>query len=162
MRRASSSSSRGPSSGSSITRSPTRLVSAAQMLPSSSNAGGAMSEFFVRGIGAVSPAGWGIAPLREAIRAGAPVAHKALPRPGQEKPLAIRQVPPPPSRPAFLAHARLRRTSPISHHVVAAALEALGDDTAKITDGSLRVGIIVCVMSGCVNYSRRFYDEVLR
>ena len=121
-----------------------------------------MSELYVRGIGAVSSAGWGIAPLRDAIRAAAPIPHKDLSRPGHEKPLAVRQVPPPPSRPAFLAHARLRRTSPISHYVVAAALEALGDDTAKISTGSLQVGIVVCAMTGCVNYSRRFYDETLR
>ena len=121
-----------------------------------------MSEPYVRGIGAVSPAGWGIAPLRDAIRAAVPIAHKDLPRPGREKALAVRPVPPPPSRPAFLAHARLRRTSPISHYVVAAASEALGDDTTKISAGSLRVGIVVCAMTGCVNYSRRFYDETLR
>jgi 3-oxoacyl-(acyl-carrier-protein) synthase len=119
-----------------------------------------MSDIFVQGIGAVSPAGWGVAPLRDAIRAAAPLGHKDLPRPGWQRPLPVRQVPPPASRPSFLAHARLRRTSPISHHVVAAALEALGADASKIN--SLRVGIIVCVMSGCVNYSRRFYDEVLR
>jgi len=119
-----------------------------------------MNEIFIHGIGAVSPAGWGIAPLRDALRAGVPLAHKDLPRPGWQKPLGVRQVPAPLSRPAFLAHARLRRTSPISHYVVAAALQALGDDASNL--GPLRVGIIVCVMSGCVNYSRRFYDEVLR
>ena len=119
-----------------------------------------MSDISVQGIGAVSPAGWGVAPLRHAIDAAIPLGHKDLPRPGWQKPLPVRQVPPPGSRPSFLAHARLRRTSPISHHVVAAALEALGDDGPKVN--SLRVGIIVCVMSGCVNYSRRFYDEVLR
>jgi 3-oxoacyl-(acyl-carrier-protein) synthase len=121
-----------------------------------------MSELYVRGIGAVSPAGWGVAPLCNTIRAGVPIPHKGLPRPGRERPLAVRQVPPPTSRLAFLAHARLRRTSPISHYVVAAALEALGDDTTKINAGSLRLGVVVCAMTGCVNYSRRFYDETLR
>jgi hypothetical protein len=121
-----------------------------------------MSDLYVRGIGAVSPAGWGIAPLCGTIRAGAPIPHQELPRPGQEERLSVRKVPPPASRPAFLAHARLRRTSPISHYVVAAALEAIGDDTARISAGSLRVGVVVCAMTGCVNYSRRFYDETLR
>ena len=121
-----------------------------------------MSELYVRGIGAISPAGWGVAPLRDAIRAGVSIPHRELSRPGQEKPLAIRKVPPPSLRPAFLAHARLRRTSPISQYVVAAALEALGDDTSKVNEGSLRVGVVVCAMSGCVNYSHRFYDETLR
>jgi 3-oxoacyl-(acyl-carrier-protein) synthase len=45
---------------------------------------------------------------------------------------------------------------------VAAALEALGEDAAKIACSSQRTGIVMCVMSGCVNYSRRFYDETLR
>lgn len=121
-----------------------------------------MTDVFVEGIGAVSPAGWGVAPLRSALHAGVPLPCKDLPRPGWPKPLRVRQVPAPASRPSFLAHARLRRTSAVSHYVVAAALEALGEDARKISAGSLRVGIIVCAMSGCVNYSRRFYDEVLR
>jgi hypothetical protein len=60
-----------------------------------------------------------------------------------------------------MAHARLRRTSPITQYAVAAALEALGDDAASVNNGLLRLGIILCVMSGCVNYSRRFYDETV-
>src|SRR6185503_7018328 len=77
-------------------------------------------------------------------------------------PLHVRQVPPANPRPAFLAHARLRRTSPIAHYAVAAALEALGPDATKVTSGALRLGIIYCSLTGCVNYSRRFYDEVLK
>jgi 3-oxoacyl-(acyl-carrier-protein) synthase len=64
-------------------------------------------------------------------------------------------------RPAFLAHARLRRTSPIAHYAVSAALEALGGEAAKVSSGELRLGIIYCALTGCVNYSRRFYGEVL-
>jgi 3-oxoacyl-(acyl-carrier-protein) synthase len=90
------------------------------------------------------------------------VPAKGLARPGWEKPLMIRQVPPPQPRQDFLSHPRLRRASAITHHVVAAALEALGADAAAASTGALRLGIVLCVMSGCVNYSRRFYDEVLR
>ena len=61
-----------------------------------------------------------------------------------------------------MTHARLRRTSPISQYVVAAALEALGADSVLVTEGRMRLGVVLCVMSGCVNYSRRFYDEALR
>ena len=57
---------------------------------------------------------------------------------------------------------RLRRASPITHYIVAAALEALGDDATAVAAGKLRLGIVLCVMSGCVNYSRRYYDEALR
>jgi 3-oxoacyl-(acyl-carrier-protein) synthase len=45
---------------------------------------------------------------------------------------------------------------------VSAALEALGDDAAKVTAGTVRLGIAYCALTGCVNYSRRFYDEVLK
>jgi hypothetical protein len=121
-----------------------------------------MSRVFVNGLGAVSPAGWGITALRDAVAKGTALPTKALTRPGWEKPLAIRQVPPANPRPAFLAHPRLRRTSPISQYVVGAALEALGADAGLVSEGKLRLGLILCVMCGCVNYSRRFYDEALR
>lgn len=120
-----------------------------------------MSRIFVRGVGAVSPAGWGVEPLCQAVEQRKQLAVKELDRPGWKRSLRVRTVPPDP-RPAFLSHARLRRSSPISQYAVAAALEALGADVAKVNDGSLRLGIVCCVMSGCVNYSRRFYDEVLR
>lgn len=116
----------------------------------------------VRGIGAVSPAGWGMEAFRNALNDGDSIAAKSLVRPGWENGLHVRQVPAPATRPAFLAHARLRRTSPIAQYAVAAALEALGSDVTKINAGELRLGLVYCAMSGCVNYSRRFYEEVLR
>ena len=118
-------------------------------------------NIFIHGIGAVSPAGWGTQALLDAMTSGTPIPTKELPRPARP-PLHVRTVPAPATRPPWLAHARLRRTSPITQYAVAAALEALGPDAARVTDGSLRLGIIMCVMSGCVNYSRRFYDEALR
>jgi 3-oxoacyl-(acyl-carrier-protein) synthase len=121
-----------------------------------------VTRVFVHGCGAVSPAGWGIAPLRDALNGAVTVPLKPLARPGWEKPLRVRQVPAPEPRPAFFAHGRLRRASPITQYVVAAALEALGGDAPAVAQGTLRLGIVSCVMSGCVNYSRRFYDETLR
>ena len=118
-------------------------------------------NIFVCGTGAVSPAGWGTQSLLNAVMNGTPLPTKELPRPGRP-PLNARTVPAPLVRPPWLAHARLRRTSPITQYAVASALEALGPDAARVTDGSLRLGIVMCVMSGCVNYSRRFYDEALR
>ena len=109
----------------------------------------------VGGIGAVSPAGWGVKALREAIWNNEPCPLQSLARPGAEKPLRVRQVPPPAERPPFFLHPRLRRSSAITRFVVAAGLEALGKQEAP------RLGIVTCVMSGCVNYSRRFYHEVL-
>ena len=117
---------------------------------------------FVHGTGVISPAGWGIAPFRETLSAGTALPKKPLTRPGVPEPLQVRAVPPPSPRPQFLAHPRLRRTSPIAQYVVAAALEALGPDVAKVSSGEVSLGIVVCVMSACVNYSRRFYDEALK
>src|ERR1051325_2979815 len=118
-----------------------------------------MSSISVCGEGAVSPAGWDVTSLREALALGQPLPTKELARPGITRPLRIRGVPSASPRPAFSSHTRLRRTSPIAHYAVGAALEALGPDATKLGDGSFRLGIVLCVMSGCVNYSRRFYDE---
>jgi hypothetical protein len=119
------------------------------------------AQIYVQGIGAVSPAGWGVPAFREALERREAMALKDLLRPGWDNPLRVRQTPPAAPRPAFMAHARLRRTSPIAQFVVGAALEALGDDAPNVAQG-LRLGIVYCAMSGCVNYSRRFYDEVLK
>lgn len=121
-----------------------------------------MNRIFVCGLGAVSPAGWGVEKLREALDKGEPIATQTLARPGWEKPLHVRAAPSSETRPAFFAHPRLRRAGVITQHTVAAALEALGEDAAQVQSGKLRLGIIVCTMAGSVAYSRRFYEEVLR
>jgi hypothetical protein len=121
-----------------------------------------MSRVFIHGIGAVSPAGWGVPALRAALAANKPLPATPLARPGCEKAFSVRPSPPPPVRPAFFAHPRLRRTSSIAQHIIAAALEALGDDAARVQAGSLRLGIVVCLMAGCVTYSRRFCEEMFR
>jgi hypothetical protein len=116
-----------------------------------------VNRVFVCGLGAVSPAGWGVAPLYSALVRGEPIPAQTLTRPGWEKP-----VPPPETRPAFFMHPRLRRAGVITQHAVAAALEALGDDAMRIQSGTMRLGIVVCTLAGSVAYSRRFYEEVLR
>lgn len=121
----------------------------------------AQQNIFVCGTGAVSPAGWNVAAFRDALNHGGPIPTKELQRPGNLI-SRVRQVPPPSPRPPFMAHPRLRRTSPIAHYAVSAALEAVGEDAAKVSSGALRLGIIFCALTGCVNYSRRFYDEVLK
>lgn len=120
-----------------------------------------MSRVFVCGLGAVSPAGWTVAAMRGALEKGAPLPIQPLERPGWTKPLSSRLVPNPAERLAFLSHPRLRRTSPVTHYAAAAALEAV----AGVRPGagsSHRLGVVVCLQSGCVNYSYRFFDEVLR
>jgi hypothetical protein len=117
---------------------------------------------FVDGIGAVSPAGWGVAALRAALEKNLPLPVQPLARPGWEKPLFVRPVPPPASRPASFAHPRLRRAGSITQFTMAAALEALGETVSLVQSGAMRLGIIVGMMAGCVNYSRRFYEEILK
>jgi hypothetical protein len=121
-----------------------------------------MNRIFVHGIGAVSPAGWGVPALRAALNAGEPLPTAALPRPGGPPVLPVRSVPPPPVPPEFLAHPRLRRSSAIAQHIVAAALEAVGEDAPQVQAGALRLGVVVCLMAGCVTYSRRFCEEMFR
>lgn len=120
-----------------------------------------MSRVFVRGVGAVSPAGWGVSALREALADGEPLAVQTLARPLWPQPLPYRTVPALKPLPDFFNHPRFRRTSPISQYAMAAAGEALGADTARVRAGEVQLGVVFCVMAGCVNYSRRFYDEVL-
>ena len=120
-----------------------------------------MSRIFVTGWGAVSPAGWNAAALREALVHGEPLPVQSLERPGWDKPLRARLVPAPAARPEFLAHPRLRRSSPITHHAAAAALEALAGRPAA-PDSNDRLGLVVCMQAGCVRYSCRFLDETLK
>ena len=100
-----------------------------------------MSGIFVHGLGAVSPAGWGVAALREALKKNEPLPVQILARPGWQKNLSVRSAPQPPARPAFLAHPRLRRAGTMSQHTVAAALEALGEDAAQVQSGARRRGV---------------------
>ena len=62
-----------------------------------------MSRVFICGLGAVSPAGWTVAGLTEALDRGVPLPIQPLQRPGWQKPLRARCVPNPVTRPAFLA-----------------------------------------------------------
>src|ERR1019366_6988095 len=120
-----------------------------------------MSRVFVAGMGAVSPAGWTVADLRAALDQGQPLPIQPVVRPGREKPMQSREVPNPSARPDFMAHPRLRRTSPITHYAAAVALEAVANLRAN-RNGSSRLGLVVCLQSGCVNYSCRFFDETLK
>ncbi len=118
-----------------------------------------MSDIYIAGLGAVSPAGWNVAALRDALAKEQTLPSAEMAHPGRGRPLRVMRVPPPNPRPPFLAHSRLRRTSPITQFAVSAALEALGPREPSATQ---QVGVIVCVFSGCINYSRRFYDETLK
>ncbi len=120
-----------------------------------------MSRITIQGVGAVSPAGWSVADLLQAVSLGTALPVAPLERPARDFKLPVRRVPSPASPQAWLRQPRLRRVSPISRFATAAALEALGADAGLVGAGALRLGIVYCVMAGCVNYSSRFYQEVL-
>ncbi len=120
-----------------------------------------MSRAFICGLGAVSPAGWGVPALNDVLKKGDALPIQTLERPGWDRRLRMRPVPNPAARPGFLAHPRLRRASPITHYAVAAALEALGWRRPHQGEGQ-RLGVITCLQSGCVLYSCRFFEEALR
>lgn len=117
---------------------------------------------YIKGLGAVSPAGWGVASLRDVVQQCKSLATMDLPGPSSAPSVSVRKVPPISSKPGFFAHPRLRRTSSIAQYAVAAALEALGGERRGTGENSQRLGIIYCAMAGCVKYSQRFYDETLR
>ena len=114
----------------------------------------------IAGTGAVSAAGWGVSALLEAVGRGVPLPPGAITAPdgNPASVIPVRRVPRPDPRPAFLAHPRLRRSSPISQFAAAAALEALGPDYDK----TRRTGVVFTLLNGCVNYSGRFFGEVLQ
>ena len=110
----------------------------------------------IRGIGAVSAAGWCVTDLIHAVENGSPLPTTLLPRTGgpRDWDCQVRLVPPLPVD-KLPKHNRLRRASPVTRFAMAAALEAMGTQPV----GSL--GIIVCMMNGCVAFTNRFYQEVL-
>ncbi|MGB0581473.1 MAG: hypothetical protein ACPGVU_17385 [Limisphaerales bacterium] len=107
------------------------------------------------GWGAVSPAGWGV----DCLRDGNFGSSNEIERPGSDA-LRVYQVPKEGMPRQLFRHARLRRTSTIGRFAMAAAHEAV-TMAALPADERRRLGIVYCTTCGCVNYSRRFYAEVL-
>lgn len=110
----------------------------------------------IRGYGAVTAAGWSAADLLAAV-----AQQRSLPSLTSQRSLGARdwdcQVRPVPAPPAdrLPKHPRLRRVSNVSRFAIAAALEAMG---SHATDS---LGIIMCLMNGCVGFTNRFYNEVI-
>ncbi|MCB1088297.1 MAG: hypothetical protein KDM63_14710, partial [Verrucomicrobiae bacterium] len=83
-------------------------------------------------------------------------------REGRERNFQVRRVPAPVEKLPFLRDPRLRRASPVARFAVAAALEAIGDGRLEaIRSGDYRLGVVFSLVNGCVNYSARFFGEVL-
>ncbi|MCB1277468.1 beta-ketoacyl synthase N-terminal-like domain-containing protein [Prosthecobacter sp.] len=117
----------------------------------------------IRGVGAVSAAGWSAAAMQQAVRAGKPLPSAKCTRPGDDRtwPCETRLVPAvPPEK--ITRHPRLRRSSAITRYSVSAALEALADAGHNPAAPPRGLGILFVMMNGCVNYTGRFYHEVLQ
>lgn len=117
----------------------------------------------ITGWGAVSPAGWSADALRAAMDTGEPLPFTTEQREGNAPVRHQRKAPAVPQPlPAWMKHARMRRTTTIAKHSVHAAIQAIGEERMTLAlSGQLRVGVIFCTMNGCVQFSRRFYAEVL-
>jgi 3-oxoacyl-[acyl-carrier-protein] synthase II len=117
----------------------------------------------IRGVGAVSAAGWSAAAMHQAVLAGTPLPAVKCPRFIEERNWTSEARPAPPAPPEKVTrHPRLRRSSAITRYSVSAALEALtdaGHDPAAPPPG---LGVLFVMMNGCVNYTGRFYHEVLQ
>lgn len=116
----------------------------------------------ITGSGAVSPAGWGVIAMMRALHSGAKITPSMLERisdPSSHGTPVLRVPVEGATTPRF---ARLRRASPISKFAAAAVAEALGETRLEdIAAGNRRVGVVFTMINGCVNYSNRFFGEVL-
>ncbi|MEP4076787.1 beta-ketoacyl synthase N-terminal-like domain-containing protein [Haloferula sp.] len=124
-----------------------------------------MSRITISGVGAVSPAGWGVDALMEFLRSGSKAECSSVEREtsdGRVISSSVARVPKLTDKSRLPRNPRLRRTSPIGKFAASAAFEALGADRlAAAQTGEIRVSVICSLMNGCVNYSNRFYGEVL-
>lgn len=124
-----------------------------------------MSRITISGTGAVSPAGWGVAALMGTLRSGAKAECSMIERKtaaGMVVSSRVARVPVLADKSLLPKNPRLRRTSPIGKFAAAAAFEALGTERLALAQaGEIRVAVICSLMNGCVNYSNRFFSEVL-
>lgn len=122
------------------------------------------SPLYIHGDGAVSSAGCGSAVLHRAVADGVaiPVAEITRELAGKSLSYAHRPMDREALKAALPKHPRLRRASDVTKFAVTAAHEAIGAErTEKIRNRELNIGVIVSFLNGCVNYSNRFFGEVL-
>lgn len=114
------------------------------------------------GAGAVSPAGWSLAETLAAVRDKVTLPAVDCPRTlGTRDWLCpARRVPAMPAE-RLPKSPRLRRASPVTKFAMAAALEALEKAGFPLGQGAGRLGIVVAMFNGCVQFSGRFYHEVI-
>lgn len=117
----------------------------------------------ITGTGAVSAAGWGVPALMGVLDGEArPECSELIRVTKRGESVISRVLRVPGAPPSFPKSPRLRRASPISKFAVAAAVEALGPERlAQSIAGELRLGVVCSLFNGCVNYSNRFFGEVV-
>jgi 3-oxoacyl-(acyl-carrier-protein) synthase len=122
-------------------------------------------SLIIKGMGAVSPAGWGVEALLQAVEEQTSIETTSITRPlieGGERATPVYSVPSNPLPAIWGRHPRMRRVSAISKFLVAAAMESLGSERIeRCLQGDLRVAILFCTVNGCVQYSNRFFSEAL-
>lgn len=120
------------------------------------------NDIVFSGLGSVSPAGWSVNDLVEAVEKGIPLTI-GEDRRSEDAPLRrFRRVPALAVIPNWLKQPRMRRTTLVARYAVHSMVEALGEARLqKVQAGELKLGVIFCTMNGCVQFSRRFYAEVL-
>ena len=118
-----------------------------------------MPPLVIRGLGAVSTAGSSVGELVAAVSERRTIPATVVPRADgvRDWEVTARLVPPAP--PGLLPkHPRLRRASPVTRFMVAAAQEAL----KGVEFDPQRLGILVVMTNACVQFTSRFYNEVIR
>jgi len=106
--------------------------------------------------GAVTPAGVGVAALLK--EPAQPVQVASLSRPGETWPV-LRVDSKDPAFARWQKEPRLRRVSPLTFFLVEAAEQALA---GLSPEQRARTGLIVAYSAGCVAYSRRFYEGIVK
>lgn len=121
-------------------------------------------SLFVRGHGCVSAAGIGAGAIYQACMGELELTEEKRERiAGKETIVSeVRPVDAAALKAAMPKHPRLRRASNVSKFAITAACEAMGAELVeRVQNQELRLGIVLMFMNGCVNYSNRFYTEVL-
>jgi hypothetical protein len=125
-----------------------------------------MSDFplFIHGHGAVSAAGIGPAALFRACLEPSTLPTTRLDRSIGSETISYlhRPVDGEALRAAMPKHPRFRRSSNITKFAVNAAHQAIGDERLeRMKKHELNIGLVFTLLNGCVNYSNRFFSEVL-
>jgi hypothetical protein len=113
-------------------------------------------DLAITGQGAVTPAGIGLEALRAAKLTPSPMEEFCCP--GEAWPV-LRVDMKDPAFARWQREPRLRRASPVTFFLVEAAAQALGGATAE---ERAQTGLIVAFSTGCLAYSRRFFEQIVR